>query len=537
MKRFHPPRAAIVFVVVAWTWGAATLQAADRPVARIPVIGQLREMPGEFEKTGAILLGWEEDDHDIQNLQLRMIAAISKHAPVLLMVRNAGEHHRVLRRARKLNVALTAVTIRSVPFNSIWARDYGPLFLRLSANRLPAQRIPVQKIPVQRVAAVNPRPARPTRQYLVVDMEYPEIERPDDDVIPEVISQLSGVPIDHVPICLQGGNLLSNGAGLYLTTRKTITENALFDRKQTEVVKVLKASLGATELVFLEELVGEPNGHVDMFATFTSANTVVVGEYSAKDDAVNAAILNRNAARLSAVRTPAGALRVVRIPMPKRKLDLWPTYTNVLHANGVMLMPTYPGIDPAAEAKARNIYKMLMPKVKIVDIDCGKIIESGGALHCMTMNLPIAPSKARFVVPPPRPGRRMIVAAAAAPRNPFRNQRWPRGAARPADNRRIHRGNPFVTTGHRMLLSLRARLIPDNDEPGDMFRRDSDLLPSFRRNVRDLKHRFRKGVQTGLELMREQRVHREAESVEAMRVAGDEYESDLDLNMSPGRQP
>jgi hypothetical protein len=139
--------------------------------------------------------------------------------------------------------------------------------------------------------------------------------------------------------------------------------------------------------VFLEPLVGEQTGHVDMFATFVSSDVVVVGEYSPDADPLNAEILDRNAQRLAAVRTSRGPLRVLRIPMPPHTLDVWRTYTNVLFANGTLVVPTYPGIDPQGEAEALAIYKHLLPGWTVVGVDCNRLIEWGGAVHCVTRNL------------------------------------------------------------------------------------------------------------------------------------------------------
>eukprot|EP00913_Durusdinium_trenchii_P009001 g8467.t1 len=514
---------AVVCAVLATAWicAAAEIHAADRHGNKFQQV-----MPGEFEKTESVLLGWEQEDADIQHLQLQMIGAISKQTKVLLLVRTVGEHQAVLKTAQKLAIPLDAVTIRKIPFNSIWARDYGPLFVRkplpLSVSKGNAGKAPL---------------GPPPKRFVVVDTEYPDVERPDDDAIPDVLGRMCGFPVHTIPVSLQGGNLLSNGAGLYLTTRKTLTENALFDRKNADVIRGLKSALGASELIFLEELIGEPNGHVDMFATFVSATTVVVGEYQAKDDAVNAAILDRNAARLARVRTPFGPLKVVRIPMPKRKLDIWPTYTNVLRANGVMLMPVYPGVDPAAEAKARAVYKKLLPKIKIVEIDCMNVIDTGGALHCMTMNLPVAPPSVRIAVPPPRPVRRMLVIG--GPQKPLAGQPVPRADTHGFDT--WGSADPFLAAFDRFTVSMHRRIDAYAGAVSDV--RAAEFVVGCRRKLNAVRGSVRDGVQAGLRVHREKqrvgefdraaRPARGADPVEALRVFGDEFEFDASATNPP----
>jgi len=90
---------------------------------------------------------------------------------------------------------------------------------------------------------------------------------------------------------------------------------------------------------------------------------------------------------LSQVRTRKGPLRVVRIPMPPHCNNIWRTYTNVVYANGVVLVPIYPSLDHAGRRRAFEIFSKELPTWKVVGVDATDIIEMDGALHCMTMNL------------------------------------------------------------------------------------------------------------------------------------------------------
>ena len=85
-------------------------------------------------------------------------------------------------------------------------------------------------------------------------------------------------------------------------------------------------------------------------------STVVVGEYPASVDPVNSEILDRNAQQFASLRPAGGPLKVVRIGMPPRFSLVpghapWPTYTNVVYANGVLLLPVCPGLSKAATQK------------------------------------------------------------------------------------------------------------------------------------------------------------------------------------------
>jgi agmatine/peptidylarginine deiminase len=210
----------------------------------------------------------------------------------------------------------------------------------------------------------------------------------------------------RAPITIHHGNLLSNGRGLCIATTRLIQENIGRGYDADDVAQILRKFYGAKEVVFLDRLRGEPTGHVDMFATFTSPDVVVIGKYSRESDPVNAAILDRNAERLAVVPAPCGPLDVVRVPMPPRmssEIGFWPTYTNVAYANGTLLVPVCPGRDPEGKTVALGLYRRLLPDWTIVGIDVSSILIRGGGIHCVTASLPDlenVPGAATKVGPP-----------------------------------------------------------------------------------------------------------------------------------------
>jgi agmatine/peptidylarginine deiminase len=155
--------------------------------------------------------------------------------------------------------------------------------------------------------------------------------------------------------------------------------------------------------VFLEELQHEVTGHVDMFATFLSPNLVVVAQCSPESDPVNAAILDRNAQRLASLGAPWAPMKVARIPVHRLPDDpwLWFPHTNVVFANGTLLVPVYPGLR-SDQSPALALYRQLLPGWKIVGIDADALVPNWGSLHCITLNLPSA-DKILRAVDRPRP--------------------------------------------------------------------------------------------------------------------------------------
>lgn len=322
-----------------------------------------RVLPAEFERQDAVLITWDPNDEGMQQAVVDVVGSAWHDVNFYMLVPNVAAEAEAMRALRAVGVPRRAVKFLYVPTDSVWTRDFGP------------------QVVLQRDGSSQ-----------MVDCDYGHGDRVGDDLVPAAIAPNLGMRTLRPPITADGGNIQTNGRGLALTTSSLIEHNA--DRGYTadEVARVFRDYYGITDLVFLEPLEGESTGHVDMFAVFVSADTVLVGKYEHDQDPVNAELLDRNAARLERVRGPGGPLRVIRVPMPPRDEKVWRTYTNVLFANGTLLVPKYPGVDPHGHATAVATYRRLLPQWRVVGIDCSRLIEWGGALHCMTMNLARVPA-------------------------------------------------------------------------------------------------------------------------------------------------
>ena len=317
--------------------------------------GPGRMLPGEFESQDAILIGWQSRDPIIRQVLISIVSLTSSNVPVLVLVNDSTEHRDAAQALRLSGIAAKSIHILTVPRNTIWVRDFGPI-------------------------AVTTNTGRPQ----IIDLDYAGKRRRNDDRVPQRVAQFLGMPIVSSGLRLEGGNLLSNGRGVLLTTSRILDQNFERGLGYRDVVLRLQQLYGCRTPILLEPLNGEPTGHIDMFAAFTDATTVVVGTLKPAVDPVNSELLDRNAQRLS-----AAGLRVVRLPMPDHGDGTWRSYTNVLFANGKLLVPTYAATDVAGRKRALSIYRTLLPDWSIVPVDCTEVIRLGGALHCLSMNLAV----------------------------------------------------------------------------------------------------------------------------------------------------
>src|SRR3954469_7308433 len=316
-------------------------------------------MPADFEKQSAILLGCNELLPYHPRVLVELCAALIDKIALIGIVENEEQRKHVITLLCDWGLPAHLLHFVSLPVKGMWVRDYGPAFVR------------------DRAGAIK-----------ILDAEYLEADRPEDDKAPSELAALLRLPVSPVPLTCEGGNLLSNGQGLCLTTTAMVMRNARYGYSQEKINEILASYYGFRQIVVLKPLISEPTGHIDMFATFVSPNVVVVGQYDPAVDPVNADILDWNAQLLSTVRTAFGPLRVVRVPMPSNRGGLWKTFTNVIYANGTLIMPTYGVSELEAEKQAMETFARLLPGWEVAGIDATSVIRQRGSLRCVLINIP-----------------------------------------------------------------------------------------------------------------------------------------------------
>jgi|GEM_PF-3471805 len=315
-------------------------------------------VPAEFEPQRAILVSGQHLVKGHLDTFASVVEATRGRSSVVALIGSDDERGQLEALLHDRGIVASHVLYVGLPHDSPWIRDFGPIVAR-----------------------------RNDGSTVVIDAHYGESDRFNDDVVPTVLANCLRVPVVSPPIIVDGGNLLTNGDGVFVTTRHLIDQNDLESHNEDTIGKVLRAYYGANDLVVLLPLNGEPTGHVDVFATFCGPRTIVVGEYDPDVDPVNAEILDRNAAKLASVMTRDGPLKIVRVPMPSNVDGCWRTFTNVVYANGTLLMPSYIGVDRRDEEIALETFQTLLPAWHIVSIDAESLCSRGGALRCITANL------------------------------------------------------------------------------------------------------------------------------------------------------
>jgi agmatine/peptidylarginine deiminase len=362
-------------------------------------VGTGARFPNEAESTTGVLIGWPDYGCTVPELAGLVKAGLAGNTQVSILTaaNNNNGVTSCLRRAGLSDADLARVELVPVDVDSVWIRDYGPEI--------------VQK-------------ADGSRRF--VDMSYyPTTSsscsnlqgRTRDDASPTNLANLWGAEVVRAKVRLEGGNLQTDGKGNCFRAERNANARNNFSQWQytpEELNEVIGAAHGCKTYA-MESMVGGVIDHIDMWMTFISSKTVLVGQYDAADDADNAAILDRNAAKLASM-----GYRVVRVPMPKpycRKLlagctglpqqievcdgtneRMWATYMNSIRLGNVMAVPVYKWVPEgdvatvaAQEAQALAIYKAELDrefgkgKVKVVTVQGDSLIPCQGSLHCTTM--------------------------------------------------------------------------------------------------------------------------------------------------------
>ncbi len=316
----------------------------------------------EFEHQDALMLGFNELVQYHPQTLVDIVRAINGRLEIIGLINDPKQEQQVLDLLTKNGVSTSNVEFFFWPAVSMWVQDFGPMFL------------------------VDDQDMR------IVDFCYGFTNRDGENQIPVVFAAKYGLKIANSKLTMEGGNLLTNGRGDCFTTSIIVEDNATRGYDLTQIGSILKTDFRMSNWTLLPPLAGEATGHIDMFFTIVDPTTVVLGKYNGADDATNTLRLEKSAEILSAIRINDQPMKVVRIPMPSRHDDKWRTYTNVIYANGLLLVPQFPDYCPELDAQALEIYRKLRPDWEVVGINTSTLIAKRGGLHCVSLNIPRLPN-------------------------------------------------------------------------------------------------------------------------------------------------
>ncbi len=333
--------------------------------------------PGEWEDMKAMIMSWPLGSPSLKTFFCQLVDNFQEYAEIWMVVSQYEEDY-VKNTLTSNGVPLTNITFMHIAHDAFWARDFGPFYMR-----------------------------SPLSERHMTDSWY-YTSRPNDDVVPYRIAALEGTPSHEAHFSFEGGNFQSDGHGNCFCTEEVYNDNSSMTDEQ--IRQIFREYYGCKRLTVIKRLIGEGTGHIDMSTKLLSPTKWLVGQYPVGDP--NYQTLEDNASLLGSLTAYNGQpYEVIRIPMPttataERNPDIetllprwdetnmderfdsravWRTHTNSSIANQLVLVPTF---GKGTDAEALQIYEDAMPGYTIVGIDSEAIIPLGGAMHCVTMQVP-----------------------------------------------------------------------------------------------------------------------------------------------------
>ncbi|NDC62880.1 MAG: hypothetical protein EBZ59_02595 [Planctomycetia bacterium] len=326
-------------------------------------------MPGEFEEKDAILLGVNELVEYHPETLVEIVAAIDGRTQIVALIADPEQEERTLKLLRSRGLATDAIRFFLWPAASMWVRDFGP----------------------QQVVTVN-GDARAS-DVRVIDFEYEVPGREVENQLPMAFAATFGMRVAHCHLAMEGGSYLSNGNGLCISSTRLIEQNQSRGHDLQAIGRILNGYFGFAKWAYVLPIVGESTGHLDLFLTVVGPSTVLLGSYDPADDPENAERMDANARTLSETTDIDGhPLEIIRLRQPAAKDGCWRSYTNVIYANGVVIVPQFPDVSPELDREALATYRRALPDRRVVGIDASAIVKKRGGLHCLSLVIPRLPA-------------------------------------------------------------------------------------------------------------------------------------------------
>jgi agmatine deiminase len=336
--------------------------------------------PAEWTKHAGTWISWPRPEgisfpgryqECIDNI-VEVIRTIAEFEPVHVNVPNIDYEEIVRARLAYRKVPTRRVRFHHIHTNECWTRDHGPAFVL--------------------------RTRRGKTEAAIVDWgynawggKYPPYDA--DDAVPTRVADALGLPVFYPGIVMEGGAVDFNGAGTVMTTTSCLlNKNRNPHLSKKEVERYLKGYYGQQHVIWLGDGIAgdDTDGHIDDLARFVDARTIVIGmEDNPRDP--NYEILRANRRRLDRLRDQDDQpFKIVELPMPRpvvyEKQRLPATYMNFYFVNKALLVPTFG--DARNDTKALGILQDLLPRRRVVGVDCRALIWGLGAMHCLTQQQP-----------------------------------------------------------------------------------------------------------------------------------------------------
>ncbi|MBS4058581.1 MAG: agmatine deiminase family protein [Bacteroidales bacterium] len=326
--------------------------------------------PAEFEKNEGVLLVW--DYAPSRDSITANIARITQTAGLVWIVYYPGAAPADTSQIRNYlySKGVSPLNLSFIPgwTETLWIRDYGPFTAYASFGG--------------------------GLQRYVIDAGYSQYNRPKDDSVPAQLANYWNLPLQTLGLEVEGGNLIFDGLGRGFGSKRIWAQNP--DLTPAQISSLLCEKFNLSDFIFLDNLNFSGGGiwkHVDMFMKVIDYETIMVSSYP--EHLPDYAVIEANVGLLANLSNYFGKpYNIIRIPAPPKANGSWATtendemrtYTNAFIINNTVIVPSYN--LPEWDLQAKSIYEHAMPGYRIEMVDAQMLTILGGALHCVTKEVP-----------------------------------------------------------------------------------------------------------------------------------------------------
>ena len=332
-----------------------------------------KRVPAEWEPQEATWMQWPgywEKDNEIAFAKIADI--ITRYQKLHILFHSDQIYVDARKALNDIGVDPQGKNIRwhAVPYDNSWMRDNGPVYV------LNDDEIRIQNWNFNAWGGAF----------------GPDIPFNLDNSVPDKVGTILDIPVDHIDIVHERGNLEFNGSDTVILNWSTIGDpnrNLNYNKNQAE--HDLKEYFGVKQVIFIE---GIPDGdltkgHIDGIARFIGPRTVVVLQCTSRSlcrpDSKDAEIYNKAAKIIE-----KAGFNVIREPIEgfvnHEDLMFDTNYMNWLVGNGFVIVPGFG--NPKTDIMAKSRIESYFPDRDVYLIEMLSSWSAGGGVHCHTNDQP-----------------------------------------------------------------------------------------------------------------------------------------------------
>ncbi|HEC76092.1 MAG TPA: hypothetical protein ENI33_02390 [Thermoplasmatales archaeon] len=329
----------IIFIlVISFSFFNATFSNSTGTVFNFATPPAPLRQPAEFEPMEGVLIRYPF------GISYEIIAETAEDVEVVTIVASVSQQNYVISQYQSNGVNLSNCEFLIAPSDTYWTRDYGPWFVFTGEGEL-----------------------------AVVDFTYNR-PRPNDNMIPYEFAQYFGYEYYFMNLIHTGGNYMTDGHGISVSTDLVWDENSL---PPNEINQTVHDYLGIHTYHVVPDVLGEYIKHIDCWAKFLSPDRIMIIEvppsHSQYDEIEDAVSYFQN--QTSCYGTP---YKIYRIYTPNGE-----PYVNSLILNNKVLVPI---TGSEWDDDALQAYENALPGYEVLGF-YGSWLTTD-ALHCRVKGIP-----------------------------------------------------------------------------------------------------------------------------------------------------